>query len=222
MKDGTENAFVRRMSLGVGFADRFQDLQDEDMRLRRMTGASTATGRTMDDSLLEDMDMGDETMQGGDFADDSLDLSPQMAPRLSMEAESALYDLNLELGQGPDDSLDITETIPFGARRDTITQFDFLPHKASSAPATPASKPVSAKPKRKKKEKPEGAYMPESVIRKLTSRLGYKGLSKETMSAIGEASRLFLEQASDDLKAYAEHAGRKTITSDDMYQLLRR
>ena len=51
---------------------------------------------------------------------------------------------------------------------------------------------------------------------------GRSTISRETLGAIIEASDCFFEQISDDLSAYAEHAGRKTIDESDMVTLMKR
>lgn len=70
--------------------------------------------------------------------------------------------------------------------------------------------------------------LPVGVVKKLAMRFararnGSKAkISKETLAAIEQASSWFFEQASDDLAAYAKHAGRKTIDESDVTTLMRR
>jgi histone H3/H4 len=47
-------------------------------------------------------------------------------------------------------------------------------------------------------------------------------LSRDTLDAIMQASDWFLEQVSDDLGTYAQHAGRKTIDENDVITLMKR
>lgn len=47
-------------------------------------------------------------------------------------------------------------------------------------------------------------------------------INKETLEALMQATDWFFEQASDDLRAYAMHAGRKTIDDSDVVTLMRR
>jgi histone H3/H4 len=47
-------------------------------------------------------------------------------------------------------------------------------------------------------------------------------LSKEALDAIMQASDWFFEQVSEDLGAYAAHAGRKTIEESDVITLMTR
>jgi histone H3/H4 len=70
--------------------------------------------------------------------------------------------------------------------------------------------------------------LPAGVVKKLattyarTSGHGKAKISKDTLDAIMQASDWFFEQVSDDLGAYAEHAGRKTIEESDVVALMGR
>lgn len=70
--------------------------------------------------------------------------------------------------------------------------------------------------------------LPIGVVKKLATSYARMGgnsrtkLSKETLDAIMQASDWFFEQVSDDLGAYAKHAGRKTIDESDIVTLMAR
>ena len=70
--------------------------------------------------------------------------------------------------------------------------------------------------------------LPAGVVKKLattyarTSGKRIAKISKDTLDAIVQASDWFFEQISDDLDAYARHAGRKTIDESDLITLMRR
>ena len=70
--------------------------------------------------------------------------------------------------------------------------------------------------------------LPVGVVKKLATRFarssggGKSQLSRETLEAVMEASDWFFEQVSEDLGAYARHAGRKTIDESDMITLMKR
>jgi histone H3/H4 len=69
--------------------------------------------------------------------------------------------------------------------------------------------------------------LPPAVIKRLAQTFarssGIKSqISSDTLAALTQASDWFLEQVSDDLAAYAKHAGRKTIDDSDMLTLMRR
>jgi histone H3/H4 len=69
--------------------------------------------------------------------------------------------------------------------------------------------------------------LPPAVVKRLAQTFaktsGVKGkISADALNAIMQASDWFFEQLGDDLHAYAEHAGRKTINESDMLVLMRR
>jgi histone H3/H4 len=70
--------------------------------------------------------------------------------------------------------------------------------------------------------------LPLGVVKKLattyarTSGNSKAKISKDTLDAIMQASDWFFEQVSDDLGAYAKHAGRKTIEESDVVTLMKR
>lgn len=70
--------------------------------------------------------------------------------------------------------------------------------------------------------------LPAGVVKKLattfarTSGNSKAKINKETLDAIMQASDWFFEQVSDDLGAYATHAGRKTIDESDIITLMAR
>jgi histone H3/H4 len=70
--------------------------------------------------------------------------------------------------------------------------------------------------------------LPQGVVKKLantyarTSGNSKAKISKDTLDAIMQASDWFFEQVSDDLGAYANHAGRKTIEESDVVTLMKR
>lgn len=70
--------------------------------------------------------------------------------------------------------------------------------------------------------------LPAGVVKKLattyarTSGNSKAKISKDTLDAIMQASDWFFEQVSDDLGAYAKHAGRKTIDESDVVTLMKR
>ncbi|CZR58404.1 uncharacterized protein PAC_08296 [Phialocephala subalpina] len=69
--------------------------------------------------------------------------------------------------------------------------------------------------------------LPAGVVKKLATSFartaGSKAkINKEALDAIMQASDWFFEQVSDDLGAYAKHAGRKTIDESDIVTLMAR
>jgi histone H3/H4 len=70
--------------------------------------------------------------------------------------------------------------------------------------------------------------MPPGVVKKLATTFARTGgmskakINKETLDAIMQASNWFFEQVSDDLSAYSQHGGRKTIDESDILTLMTR
>lgn len=70
--------------------------------------------------------------------------------------------------------------------------------------------------------------LPAGVVKKLATTYARTGgnskakISKDTLDAVMQASDWFFEQVSDDLGAYAKHAGRKTIDESDIITLMKR
>ncbi|KAI4870303.1 hypothetical protein F4820DRAFT_469665 [Hypoxylon rubiginosum] len=64
--------------------------------------------------------------------------------------------------------------------------------------------------------------LPQGVVKRLattlakTAGVGKSKISSDTLEAIMQATDWFFEQLGDDLSAYAQHAGRKTIDESDM------
>ncbi|TVY28845.1 Inner kinetochore subunit [Lachnellula hyalina] len=93
-----------------------------------------------------------------------------------------------------------------------------------------ATKLKAARKKRMKISKHGIQYpsLPVGVVKKLATSYAQMGgnsrtkLSKDTLDAIMQASDWFFEQVSDDLGAYAKHAGRKTIDESDIVTLMAR
>jgi len=93
-----------------------------------------------------------------------------------------------------------------------------------------AAKHQAARKKRMKISKHGIQYpsLPAGVVKKLATSYARMGgnskakISKDTLDAIMQASDWFFEQVSDDLGAYAKHAGRKTIDESDIVTLMAR
>lgn len=70
--------------------------------------------------------------------------------------------------------------------------------------------------------------LPAGVVKKLATNFARTAgnskvkFSKETLDAVMQATDWFFEQVSDDLEAYAKHAGRKTIDESDIITLMAR
>lgn len=70
--------------------------------------------------------------------------------------------------------------------------------------------------------------LPQGVVKRLattlakTAGVGKAKISADTLDSLMQATDWFFEQLGDDLSAYAQHAGRKTIDESDMVMLMRR
>ena len=71
--------------------------------------------------------------------------------------------------------------------------------------------------------------LPQGVIKRLATTfartaggVGNAKISPDALAAVTQATDWFFEQLADDLQAYAQHAGRKTIDESDMVTLMRR
>ena len=68
--------------------------------------------------------------------------------------------------------------------------------------------------------------LPQGVIKRLATTFartaGSAKLNPDALAAVTQATDWFFEQLADDLQAYAQHAGRKTIDESDMVTLMRR
>ncbi|KAG0082127.1 hypothetical protein BGZ90_011745 [Linnemannia elongata] len=64
--------------------------------------------------------------------------------------------------------------------------------------------------------------MPTSLQKQLVHTFSRARMSREAMDVILEGSHLFFEQASNDLAAYAGHAGRRTVDETDVELLMKR
>ncbi|KAI9655841.1 MAG: hypothetical protein M1821_005276 [Bathelium mastoideum] len=117
------------------------------------------------------------------------------------------------------------------------------------APAAPSDSPANgnvlaavsathhtAKPARKPRQREikvsrngmEYPSLPSGVIKRIAStfirsnRSGSPSISRETVTALSQATDWFFEQVSEDLASYSEHAGRKMIDEADVITLMRR
>lgn len=70
--------------------------------------------------------------------------------------------------------------------------------------------------------------LPSGIVKKLATRFARTGhgsnsrITKDTLTALEQATEWFFEQASEDVTTYSKHAGRKTIDESDMIALMRR
>ncbi|EPY53115.1 histone H4 [Schizosaccharomyces cryophilus OY26] len=77
------------------------------------------------------------------------------------------------------------------------------------------------KPKRRSR-KSSSATLPDSNLRKLANAYSRKNISSSVIEELSSVSEHFFKQVAEDLSAYADHAHRKTIETDDVCLLLKR
>ncbi|PVH70168.1 hypothetical protein DL98DRAFT_661315 [Cadophora sp. DSE1049] len=108
-----------------------------------------------------------------------------------------------------------------------ISMVDSTNHDAESS-AIAQAKVVKKKKVKLSKHSIPYPSLPAGVVKKLattfarTSGNSKAKINKETLDAIMQASDWFFEQVSDDLGAYAKHAGRKTIDESDILAIMAR
>ena len=162
-----------------------------------------------------------------------MDTQPQSSPQshppdLLADDPSALP----EDGGGDDEDMDLDEEPGMldeeGAASPTaITGADMTRTATMARPRT--AKPALRRIKGKKLSKHGLEYpsLPPAVVKRLaqtfarTSGVKTK-IGSDTLAAISQASDWFFEQLGDDLQAYSQHAGRKTIDESDMVTLMQR
>lgn len=64
--------------------------------------------------------------------------------------------------------------------------------------------------------------LPSALVKNIFGTFAKSKVSKDVLNAVMEGSFSFFEQVSEDLAAYAGHAGRKTIDETDMLTLMKR
>ncbi|KAG0354329.1 hypothetical protein BG005_006568 [Podila minutissima] len=86
----------------------------------------------------------------------------------------------------------------------------------------PVSQPTTKKSARTTAAGITVPTLPTSLQKQLVHTFSRSRISQEAMQVILEGSNLFFEQAANDLAAYADHAGRKTIDESDVECLMHR
>ncbi|KFX99858.1 hypothetical protein V490_01603 [Pseudogymnoascus sp. VKM F-3557] len=141
--------------------------------------------------------------------DNDLEQEPEPEPELGEEVEDEDSDI---------DQIDATIDVTMNDTVMTDTQLS----------ASEVRKPKAKKTIRVSKHGIQYSSLPTGVVKKLATtfaRTGGSGngkISKDALAAIMQATDWFFEQVSDDLGAYAEHAGRKTIDENDVMTLMKR
>ncbi|KZF20506.1 hypothetical protein L228DRAFT_270573 [Xylona heveae TC161] len=236
----SEQPFGRlsRASFGsLRLSDRFADLddlspgfgpgEDENMEMFQLRSEeildsdpqySDFQNMGMDDSLpLRDSPLGTRIVQ----APRSSDIIPAIVP----DGDEPSFAFELE--QLP------AEDFPFNNAEEESEAEDNAAGVIVPTPEIPnvgrKTRPIRMKrPLKVSKYGLEYPPLPPTLVRKLASTFSRVngssrvGIDKKTLDAVVRASDWFFEQISDDLGAYANHAGRKTIDDTDMVTLMKR
>lgn len=188
---------------------------------------SLASGR---DSDIRPRDLPEDDTDTFVFTVPPRDVSEEREPSLAGDSPIRQDDDNEEVECEDDmDAIDAEEPEPSSPRAAgaDITMQDST---IGDVEAAAASKSKAARKKKFKISKHGIQYpsLPAGVVKKLattfarTSGNSKVKINKETLDAIMQASDWFFEQVSDDLGAYAQHAGRKTIDESDIVTLMGR
>jgi histone H3/H4 len=121
------------------------------------------------------------------------------------------------------------DTVNLPLREASVPLGDEAESHAQTATATKTKQPTKRLPRELKVSRHGIEYpsFPPAVVKRMANTFSrqYGGsgkLSKDTLSAIQQASDWFFEQVSEDLGDYATHAGRKTIEEADAITLMKR
>ncbi|KAI9795469.1 MAG: hypothetical protein M1833_006999 [Piccolia ochrophora] len=219
--------FSRDSFGGLRLSDRFADLNelgrgtfigddDEDSVIRPDIGDYDAN-----ESEEQDISMGDGTMtrelQQAFFEDDRQTRSALQPHELQDEFDDTTFMLAVPQADARDSS-------PLGPTLNDSTH-------AFHAPSAQVSVHEKTRAKKQLKLSRHGTpypSLPTTVVKKMAATFAQSGgqgkakIHKDTLALLMQASDWFLEQISDDLGAYARHAGRTTIEESDMVTLMRR
>ncbi|KAI1772721.1 hypothetical protein F4818DRAFT_137748 [Hypoxylon cercidicola] len=200
-------------------------------------------GLAMDEPIFErmDEDMRRQTMGGMD------DFGPIEIPELGNEStfvmapvESPTRDQTVTEGLEAEDPPQVEDYDDDGGEPFGMTDFqdddddDNNQELLETTVVSQAADPPAHRARRRKAGKKisrhgiEYPSLPQGVVKRLattlakTAGVGKAKISPDTLDAIMQATDWFFEQLGDDLSAYAQHAGRKTIDESDMVMLMRR
>ncbi|NWI85342.1 CENPT protein, partial [Pitta sordida] len=87
-------------------------------------------------------------------------------------------------------------------------------------------KPVQPKPVPKRprvsQRKPREPQIPRSLIKEIFSHFVKMPVARDAFTIVEKCAEKYFKQLSNDLEAYANHAGRKTVEMSDLEVLMRR
>ncbi|KAG0374247.1 hypothetical protein BGX24_010640 [Mortierella sp. AD032] len=181
------------------------------------------------DEQLDDPDKQDQDHDIGDHNQDT----PAAGDQDPSDANEGGQDLEIQNDQEFEDGYmnvneeDHVEQQEHEEQQDKsgVQYYDDFPSELgimSNGNVLPTSLPKTKKVVRRSRAGIPVPSMPTSLQKQLIHTFSRSRMSREAMDVILEGSHLFFEQASNDLAAYANHAGRKTVDESDVELLMRR
>lgn len=185
-----------------------EDMEDEEAAEDNELEEEVEAEKEEEDAEGEGEDIGtEEEEESEDDEDLTVNRTANSTANRSMQA------------QPMDETMDATVL----STRSATSALKPVPGKRGRPPGVKSAK----KPIRVSKHDIQYPSLPSGVVKKLATTFGRHGgqnakISKDTLAAIMQASDWFFEQVSEDLGAYAEHRGGKTIDESDVVTLMRR
>ncbi|KAK6580580.1 hypothetical protein PZA11_006816 [Diplocarpon coronariae] len=243
--DGYESSYLAERTFGdLDFSAREDALEIEDTdTIRGLEGGRSALALSRESDMNLEMLPRDDTETTFLFnvppRDDSEEPQPEATIGDLVEDESELLEEPVDeslMGEIPDkeDESEQMDGVEVNDLEESRLQASDIDHSIVNTTIQDAETiGLIAKVARKKKVKVskhgiQYPSLPTSVVKKLattfarTSGNSKAKIGKETLDAIMQASDWFFEQLSDDLGAFATHAGRKTIDESDVVTLMAR
>ncbi|NWW03019.1 CENPT protein, partial [Oreocharis arfaki] len=89
-------------------------------------------------------------------------------------------------------------------------------------PLQPLQPKTVPKRLRTSQRKPREPQIPRSLIKEIFRHFVKMPVTRDVFKIVEKCSERYFKQLSDDLEAYAHHAGRKTVEAADLEVLMRR
>ncbi|NXX66984.1 CENPT protein, partial [Spizella passerina] len=75
---------------------------------------------------------------------------------------------------------------------------------------------------RTSQKKPREPQVPRSLIKEIFRHFAKMSVTRDALQIVEKCSERYFKQLSNDLEAYSQHAGRKTVEAADLEVLMRR
>ena len=189
-------------------------------------------------ALGRDSDIRPETLPADDTESTFVLTVPQRDPSEGQDLDEPLELPNVDNDEGPDEENEVEESEetddeelqPQSSPKGTYGDVSMQDITQQDVEVVETQQRKVARKKKLKVSKHGIQYpsLPAGVVKKLATTFARTAgnskakINKEALDAIMQASDWFFEQVSDDLGAYAKHAGRKTIDESDIVTLMAR